>query len=199
MGPTLCHCKEFLLWMRRYHTPDPHILWSSHLGALPAICPPRPLESRPETPATTSEGLSPPECGPPVATSGHLLDPSPDPRGTRVALGNDLSCRALPRDVRALSSSPREGLGEGLLISSRFVTPSDEESSGTRQVDDRWRPGPTCDDAPGFLLRSAFAGFDETGSCRRRRSSAVEQLIRNQQVVGSIPTAGSTKSRTYAR
>ena len=30
-----------------------------------------------------------------------------------------------------------------------------------------------------------------------RRSSVVEQLIRNQQVVGSIPTAGSTKSRTY--
>ncbi|MBP2678129.1 MAG: hypothetical protein H6Q82_1194, partial [Deltaproteobacteria bacterium] len=27
-----------------------------------------------------------------------------------------------------------------------------------------------------------------------RRSSVVEQLIRNQQVVGSIPTAGSTKN-----
>jgi hypothetical protein len=30
----------------------------------------------------------------------------------------------------------------------------------------------------------------------RRRSSVVEQLIRNQQVVGSIPTAGSMKSST---
>ena len=46
--------------------------------------------------------------------------PSPDPRGTRVALSNDLSRRPLPRDVRALSSAPREGLGEGLFISSRF-------------------------------------------------------------------------------
>jgi hypothetical protein len=50
------------------------------------------------------------------------------------------------------------------------------------------------DDAPRFLLRFAFAGFDETGSCRRRRSSAVEQLIRNQQVLGSSPSAGSIYS-----
>ena len=39
--------------------------------------------------------------------------PSPDPRGTRVALGNDLSCRALPGDANGSVSAPREGLGEG--------------------------------------------------------------------------------------
>ena len=42
--------------------------------------------------------------------------PSPDPRGTRVALSNDLSCRALPGDARDSAFAPREGLGEGLLF-----------------------------------------------------------------------------------
>jgi hypothetical protein len=49
-----------------------------------------------------------------------IVLPSPDPRGTRVALGNDLSCRALPGDVSGSASATREGPGEGLLfISSR--------------------------------------------------------------------------------
>src|SRR5947208_8654089 len=34
---------------------------------------------------------------------------------------------------------------------------------------------------------------------RRRCSSVAEQLIRNQQVVGSSPTAGSTSNRTLPR
>jgi hypothetical protein len=42
--------------------------------------------------------------------------PCPDPRGTRVALSNDLSCQAPPRDAKGSSSAPREGLGEGLFL-----------------------------------------------------------------------------------
>ena len=48
--------------------------------------------------------------------SPDLVIPSPDPRGTRVALSNDLSCRALPGDASGSASAPREGLGEGLLF-----------------------------------------------------------------------------------
>ena len=49
--------------------------------------------------------------------------PSPDPRGTRVALSKDLSCQAPPRDANGSSSAPREGLDEGLFISSRSPAP----------------------------------------------------------------------------
>jgi len=56
--------------------------------------------------------------------------PSPDPRGTRVALSNDLSWRALPGEASGSASAPREGPEEGLLFISRsFVSPGDEESA----------------------------------------------------------------------
>ena len=47
-----------------------------------------------------------------------------------AALGNDVSCRALPGDSSGSASAPREGLGEGLLFSCRsIVLPGDEESA----------------------------------------------------------------------
>ena len=60
--------------------------------------------------------------------------PSPDPRGTRVALSNDPSCRALPRDAVGSASAPREGSGEGPL----FIRDSDKtgpEGSAVRPGD----------------------------------------------------------------
>ena len=48
--------------------------------------------------------------------------PSPDPRGTRVALDNGLSRRALSGDASGSASAPREGPGEG-----------QEARQGTRQ------------------------------------------------------------------
>ena len=83
-----------------------------------------------------------------------------------------------------------------------FISTGDEDSGGAG-AETVASSGPifgsplvASDEAPGFLLRFAFAGFDETGPCRRRRSSAVEQLIRNQQVLGSSPSAGSILSIT---
>jgi hypothetical protein len=65
--------------------------------------------------------------------------PSPDPRGTRVALSNDLSRPALSRDANGSASAPRQGPGEGLftgagqpgeaVIPTSPVGPSEEGSA----------------------------------------------------------------------
>ena len=107
--------------------------------------------------------------------------PSPDPRGTRVALSNDLSCEALPRDAKGSSSAPREGLGEGLFISRSFVSPRDEESAGppadslsqdSSLVSRGSSPGPT--DAPrGDKVVARAAGEAPVHTrCDRSRLSA---------------------------
>ena len=54
---------------------------------------------------------------------------SPDPRGTRVALSNDLSRRALSTDANGAAPAPREGPGEGLFISRDSDGTGPEESA----------------------------------------------------------------------
>jgi cobalt-zinc-cadmium efflux system outer membrane protein len=63
------------------------------------------------------------------AAEGPVI-PSPDPCGTRVALSNDLSCRALPGDANGSASAAREGLGGGSFIGRGFVSSGDERSAG---------------------------------------------------------------------
>ena len=117
--------------------------------------------------------------------------PSPEPRGTRVALSTDPSCRALPRDTIGSASAPREGLGGGLFIRSRsFVSPGDEEPARP-PVDPShaWcTPGPVTPSASRRIPRDPS----------RSRSLPLARLRRNQRTTAAEPRR-SPESRVQSR
>jgi mRNA interferase MazF len=60
--------------------------------------------------------------------------PCPYPGVTRVALSNDLSRRALPKDANGSASAPREGPGEGkpgfyVVVSRSFIAENEDVST----------------------------------------------------------------------
>jgi hypothetical protein len=79
--------------------------------------------------------------------------PNPDPRGTRVALSNDPSRRALSRDANGSASAPREGLGEGLFISRDSGWTGPEESAGIADPSSPGTNGAPRDDTVEAVLR----------------------------------------------
>jgi hypothetical protein len=115
---------------------------------------------------------------------------APLPRAADPASGDD-TIRADPRASRGGAfrsvASHREQGRSPYQARSRVSGPTASRYASRRC-------GPTA-----LLLASPFAGFDETGPCPGRRSSVVEQLIRNQQVLGSSPSAGSKPHNSLER
>jgi hypothetical protein len=95
---------------------------------------------------------------------------SPDPRETRVALGNDLSRPALSSDASGAASAPRQGPGEGLFRST--VGPG-EAAIPTSPV------GPSEEG-------SAVEGREETGGTALKGALRNGQLPRDPACRGSL-------------